>query len=223
MPFPVGHAACRPRHMNERLPLDHLLPHEPPPETRVEAVLGGIPALAVKGLFVLALFYTIYFTRSLLLPIVLALLFSLILYPAVRSLKRIRVPEALGAALVVGTLAGLLGTGLYQLFDPAMEWSAKFPRVADQVERKLWGLRKSVEQVSKAAEKVEALTTVSSDPKQRQPPVVATQPSLMNRVLTGTQTAVVSTLSMLVLLYFLLGWGDFLLRKFVSTLKTWPD
>ena len=28
---------------------------------------------------------------------------------------------------------------------------------------------------------------------------------------------------MLVLLYFLLAWGDFLLRKFVSALKTWPD
>jgi predicted PurR-regulated permease PerM len=209
--------------MNERVELDRLLPEDPPTETRVEAVLGGVPALAIKGLFVLAVFYTIYFMRSLLLPIVLAVLFSLILYPAVRCLKRARIPEALGAAIVVGTLATLLVTGLYQLFEPATEWTAKFPRVADQVERKLWGFRKSVEQVSKAAEKVEALTTVNSDSKQRQPPVMATQPSLMSRVLAGTQNALVSSLAMLVLLYFLLAWGDFLLRKFVSALPTWPD
>lgn len=209
--------------MNERAKIDHLLPPDPPARSRVEAILAGTPSLALKGLFVLAVFYTIYFTRSLLLPIVLALLFSLILYPAVRALKRARVPEGVGAAIVVGTLAGLLITGLYQLFEPATAWSAKFPRVAEQVERKLWGFRRSVEQVSKAAEKVEALTTVSPEAKQRQPQVVATQPSLMSRVLAGTQNALVSVLSMLVLLYFLLAWGDVLLRKFVSALRTWPD
>jgi predicted PurR-regulated permease PerM len=185
-------------------------------------VLGGIPATALKGLFVLAIFYTIYFTRSLLLPIVLALLLSLILYPAVRMLKRAHIPESLGAAIVVGSLAGLLGTGLYQLFEPATEWTAKVPRIAEQVERKLWGLRKSVEQVSKAAEKVEALTTAQPDTKKPQQ-VVSREPSLMSRMLTGTQNAVISMLSMLVLLYFLLAWGDVLLRKLVRVLPTWPD
>ncbi len=209
--------------MSQRVQLDRILPEDPPTQSRVEALLAGTPALALKGLFILAVFYTIYFTRSLLLPIVLAVLFSLILYPAVRALKRIKVPEVLSAAIVVGTLAGVLVVGMYQLFDPAMEWSSKFPRIADQVERKLWGFRKSVEQVSKAAEKVEALTTVNADPKQRQPQVVATQPSLMSRVLAGAQNALISALSMLVLLYFLLGWGDFLLRKFVSALPTWSD
>ena len=209
--------------MNERAQIDHLLPPEPPPDARVEATLGGIPALAIKGLFVLAVFYTIFFTRSLLLPIVLAILFSFILYPAVRALKRARVPEAAGAAIVVGTLAGLLGLGLFQFFEPASEWTAKIPRIADQVERKLWGLRKSVEQVSKAAQKVEALTTVDADTKQRTAQVVSREPSLMSRVLTGTQNALISVVSMLVLLYFLLASGDLLLRKLVHVLPTWPD
>lgn len=220
--FPLGHAACRLSRMNEGVQIDHLLPKDPPPDARVEAVLGGVPAFAVKGLFVLAIFYTIYFTRSLLLPIVLALLFSLIMYPAVRTLKRAHVPESLGAVIVVGSLAGLLGTGLYQLFEPATEWVGKVPRIAEQVERKLWGFRRSVEQVSKAAEKVEALTTVQGADT-RKPQVVARGQSLMSRVWTGTQNALVSILSMLVLLYFLLAWGDTLLRKLVRALPKWPD
>ena len=209
--------------MKDRTRIDSLLPPDPPTEARVEAVLGGVPAIAVKGLFVLAVFYTIYFTRSLLLPIVLALLFSLILYPLVRALKRARLPEPLGAVLVVGSLTGLLCVGLYQLFEPAAEWSAKVPRIADQVERKLWSLRKSVEQVTKAAEKVEAMTSGESEAKQRAPQVVARPPSFVSRVLTGTQSALVSIISTLVLLYFLLASGDLMLRKLVRTLPTWPD
>src|SRR3982750_1529281 len=113
--------------MNERADIASLVPGEPLADTQVEAKLSGAPGFAVKGLFILALFYTFYFARSLLLPIVLAMLLSLILYPAVRALKRLRIPEAVGAALVVVTLAGTLSVGLYQLFEPASDWITKLP------------------------------------------------------------------------------------------------
>jgi predicted PurR-regulated permease PerM len=177
----------------------------------------------MKGLFILALFYTCYFARSLLLPIVLAILLSLILYPAVRILKRAFVPEPIGAAAVVLTLAGLLIWGMYQLFEPASDWLAKMPRIADQVERKLWPVRKSVEQVSKAAQKVEELTTVDAAPKPRVTQVVTPSPSLMSRLLTGTQSVLVAAGATFVLLYFLLASGDLFLRKLVRALPTLRD
>src|SRR5687767_8201843 len=172
--------------MNEPV-MDHLLQPERPADAHVEARLSGTPAVAVKGLFILALFYTFYFARSFLLPIVLAILLSLILYPAVRALKRIALPEPAGAAIVVLSLAALLGTGLYQLFEPASDWIGKAPRITEQIERKLWNVRKSMEEVSKAAQKVEALTNVDAQPTQRQPQVVSREPSLMSRIMTGTQ------------------------------------
>src|SRR6478672_3264239 len=133
--------------MNERASIDHLLPPEPPPDARVQATLTGTPGVALKGLFLLALFYTFYFARSFLLPIVLAVLLSLIFSPAVRCLKRAFVPEPLGAAIVVLSLGALLGTAIYQLFEPASEWVAKMPRITQQVERKLFSVRKSMEEV----------------------------------------------------------------------------
>jgi predicted PurR-regulated permease PerM len=206
--------------MNDPVSMEHLLQPEPPPDAHVDATLSGTPAVAVKGLFILALFYTFYFARSFLLPIVLAVLLSLILYPAVRWLKRIAIPEPMGAAIVVLTLSGVLGTALYQLFEPASDWLAKMPRITEQIERKLWNVRKSMEEVSKAAQKVEALTSVDGQAAQRQPQVVSREPSLMSRVMTGTQNMLIATGATLVLLFFLLASGDLFMRKLVRVLPT---
>jgi predicted PurR-regulated permease PerM len=208
--------------MNEPV-MDHLLQPERPADARVEAKLSGTPGIAVKGLFILALFYTFYFARSFLLPVVLAILLSLILYPAVRSLKRIAIPEPMGAGIVVLSLAGLLGTGIYQLFEPASEWISKMPRITEQIERKLWNVRKSMEEVSKAAQKVEALTNVDPPQNQRAPQVVSREPSLMSRIMTGTQNMLYSASATLVLLFFLLASGDLFMRKLVRVLPTLTD
>ena len=213
--------------MNDPTHIEHLLPTEPPADAHVDATLSGTPAIAVKGLFILALFYTFYFARAFLLPIVLAILLSLILYPAVRALKRIAIPEAAGAAIVVLTLAGVLGTALYQLFEPASDWIGKMPRITEQVERKLWNVRKSMEEVSKAAKKVEALTNVDAPAAAtaRQPQVVSVtnEPSLMSRLMTGTQNILISAGATLVLLFFLLASGDLFMRKLVRVLPTLTD
>ena len=53
-----------------------------------------VRSFATTGLFLLAIFYTIYFLRSLLLPIVLALLLSYLLRPIVRDLRQGKNPAA---------------------------------------------------------------------------------------------------------------------------------
>src|SRR5688572_19372437 len=56
-----------------------------------------IRSLALTGIFVLLFFYTLYFARAIFLPIVLALLLSFLLAPAVRGFRRIGIPQAIGA------------------------------------------------------------------------------------------------------------------------------
>ena len=209
--------------MNERAASEQLLPADtPPPDAHVEAKLSGAPGFAVKGLFVLALFYTFYFARSLLLPIVLALLLSLILYPAVRALKRVGVPEPAGGAVIVIALTGLLILGIAQLFEPASEWIGTMPRITEQIERKLGTVRKSVQEMTKAAEKVEALTNVEGQAKRPQQ-VVQKPPSLISRIWGGAQSFLISASATLVLLYFILASGDMFLRKVVRVLPTLQD
>jgi predicted PurR-regulated permease PerM len=209
--------------MSERAISDTVLPAEPPSDPQVHARLAGSPAVAVKGLFLLALFYTFYFARSLLLPVVLAILLSLILYPAVRALRRMFIPEPAGAAIVVGSLAAFAVIGMLQLFEPASQWISKMPELAEQADRKLLGVRRSVEQVTKAAEQVEALASVEGKANASTPEVVTRQPSLMRRILAGTQSVLISAAATLVLLYFLLASGDLFLRKLVRVLPTLGD
>ena len=57
-----------------------------------------VRSIALTGLFILAVFYTIYFMRSILLPIVLALLLSYLLRPIVRALAQLKIPLPVGAA-----------------------------------------------------------------------------------------------------------------------------
>src|SRR5881227_472730 len=68
-----------------------------------------VGSIALTGLFILALFYTIYFMRSILLPIVLALLLSYLLRPIVRGLARLKIPLPVSAALLLVGFFGLIG------------------------------------------------------------------------------------------------------------------
>lgn len=205
-----------------------VIPANPPPPT-LDApatpvdVVASAQQVALRGLFVLALFYTFYFARSVILPVVLAMLLSLIMYPAVRALKRIAVPEPIGAALVVLAALAALALGAYRLSGPVSDWIDKLPQIVSEVERKLVALRKSVAQVSKAAERVEKLANVSDKPKAAPAPPAASKPPLLERILAVTSNLLVSAASTVVLLYFLLASGDMFLRKLVRVLDTFED
>lgn len=175
-------------------------------------------SLVVIGLFVLAVLYTLYFARALLLPIVLAVLFSLLLSPMVRMLRNWRLPEPVGAAIVVVCLLGGVGAGVYTLMDPATEWLAKAPGSLRMVESKLKKLKQPVADVQRAAERLEAIAQMDVPGKVRE--VVLQRPGIGDLMATRTPYVVAGALSTIVLLYFLLASGDLFLRKVVRITPT---
>src|SRR6187399_2559542 len=98
---------------------------------------ADIKSVALTGLFVLAIFYTMYFMRAMLLPLILAMLLSYLLSPLVRLLARIRIKAALGAAIVLLSLLGLAGYGVSLLSEPAGGWLEKAPYSLHQIKQKL--------------------------------------------------------------------------------------
>jgi predicted PurR-regulated permease PerM len=124
---------------------------EPPPPAANRPRGSTIRSAAAAGLFVLAAFYTLYLGRSFFLPIVLALLLSFLLSPVVRFLRRLRLPNALGAGLVVLGLLGGLAWGVYELAGPAYEWAEKAPQTMRRLERKLREFKKPVQTMSRAS------------------------------------------------------------------------
>ncbi len=179
-----------------------------------------IRSVAITGLFVLAVFYTLYFARPFLLPIVIAMLLDFLLSPIIRVLKRMRVPESVGAAIVVAGLLGLVAAGIWALAEPAKSWMARAPASMHQVQERMREVRKPVEQVTKTAEEVEAATDLG---KKGEHEVVVRGPTMSERFFGSTQTLLVGAFESLVLLYFLLAVGDLFLQKLIKVLPLLRD
>lgn len=177
-----------------------------------------ILSFVLIGLFVLAALYTLYFARAVLIPVVLALLLSWILAPAVQGLKRLLVPAPIGAALVVGALVATIGYGVDSLTQPAKEWIDKAPGMLHQLEVKVRDIRESVKEVSAITEKAEQITGQDAAGK-----VAVAPPSLFSRTLTATPIILVSAISTLILAYLLLAYGGALTSQFVRILSSVED
>lgn len=168
---------------------------------------------ALIGLFVLASLYTLYFARALLLPVVLALLLSWGLAPIVHALKKFHLTAPWGAALVVGALVAAMGYGVVSLTGPAREWIDKAPEVLRQVEIKLRGVRQSVKEVARIAEKAEEIAGQEDSTAENK--VTRTPPDLVGRTLSATASFLVSVVSTVILVFLLLAYGGPLTRQIV--------
>src|SRR5216110_725014 len=110
-----------------------------------------VRSIALTGLFILAVFYTVYFMRSILLPIVLALLLSYLLRPIVRRLARLRIPLPVGAALILIGFLGLVSYGISAWAAPAVAWFQQAPAGLAELQHKLLPVKKSVAHVTQAS------------------------------------------------------------------------
>jgi len=174
---------------------------------------SGLTSIALKGLFLITSFYTLYFARALIMPLVLAFLLTLLLRPVVRGLKRLKIPEWAGAALVLLVLLSITSYGVLKLSRPAADWMEKVPESLSKIEVKVTFLRKSLETLDRAAEGLKKIARMGEE---KRPEVEIKRPALADTVLSGTQEFFAKASVILILLYFLLASGDLFLNKMVK-------
>ena len=189
-------------------------------ESLPEAVKHPLPltSIATVGLFVLALFYTLRLGRAFFMPVVFAIILDFLLKPVVRGLQRLRIPMALGSALVLGGLLAALFYSVMALSTPAAAWLQRAPRSLSQVEKKIRELRKPVEQVSETAERLAQIATADAETQ-----VAVRQDHLRSALLSGARSFVFESVAIIILLYFLMASGDMFLRKLVRVLPSFSD
>src|SRR5437879_1713489 len=158
-----------------------------------------VRSIALTGLFILAVFYTIYFMRSILLPIVLALLLSYLLRPIVRGLSRLRIPLPVGATFLLIGLFGLIGYTFSVLAAPTAGWLQKAPAGFTELQHKLLPVKKSVAQVSQATGEIEKLATPNAETT-----VEVKRHPITEMLFMRTPEFIVSAVLLSILLYFLL-------------------
>jgi predicted PurR-regulated permease PerM len=181
-----------------------------------------IKSVALTGLFVLAAFYTLYFMRAMLLPLVLALLLSYLLVPVVRALARIKIRPFFGSAIVLAALIAAIVSGISMLSEPASGWIEKAPYSLQQLKQKLLPLKKPIEKVAQASGEIDKLTTTEEEQAKPQA-VVVKRSALAEAFFTQGPEFVASAVVMFILLYFLLAYDGVFLAKIIRVTPRLDD
>lgn len=167
------------------------------------------------GFLLLATVYTLYFAKALLMPIFLAILAAMVLRPIVRVLRRLFIPEVVGAGLVILTLLAIIAWLIMTISAPASEWIERAPLLKFQLEQKLEMLRTPFEKVQEVTENIQDAAAMGQDGK---PSVTLEGPSLLERIFIETQNTIVSLMVIFVLIFFLLARGGWTYRRVAAAI-----
>lgn len=178
----------------------------------------GVIALALNILVVIAILYTLYFCRTLLLPVFVAGFIALFSSPLVRFIAGFKVPHALAAALVVMLLIIGLGATFVMLVGPAGHWLDSLPELGDKLATQMNGLFERFNllraQVLPDAEEQsgavgEALETIFF--------------SAFSVVAGTTAMFLIEIVAVFVITYFFLVYGDNLMRNLVRAQSSFAE
>ena len=183
-------------------------------------------AVLLACILALMVFYTLYFTGEIVLPLIFALLFKLLLTPGYSALTRWHVPNPLAALIMMAALAGILGVSGYGLAAPASNWMSKVPQSLPRIEQNLSVLRQPLDRLLNLTHKVEQMADPDGGGKgAKAPPAPAPAQgsSLAAYLFSGTRSLVSGLGITALLLFFLLVSGDVFMRRLVEILPNFSD
>lgn len=177
-----------------------------------------VPTLAVYGILILAVFYTLYFAASLLIPIAIAVLLNVIFSPVGRSLVRRGVPNVVSAALIVIVLMGAIISSTFLLSNPVSDWVDRLPTIAWQIKGKLADLMQPVESVKQITTQVDdiASSATAGETGEAESTVEIKGPSLSDQLFDSVQTIALQLGVVATLLFFLLASGELFKERFIA-------
>lgn len=171
----------------------------------------------IYGLFVLGILYTLYVAHQIVLPIILAVLTSLLLAPLVKkAYLRWRIPRVVTSLiLVLMVLSGIVAVSV-AVATPMLEWAEKAPQGFSRLLVGESVIERQLNKVSESAEKVEkSMEEVSSTGDDQKPTTVVMQTdSWRNQLMVKARNGVTGLALALALTYFLLVGGDRMIRNF---------
>jgi len=141
-------------------------------QSEPEAVLIRMPvdvrSVTLSVIAVLGGILMLQYAQSVLVPIVLAILISYVLAPAVTGLENRGIPRAIGSFVIIALLCGGAGAGAYTLTDEAMEIIESVPVAAQRLAERVQAGRRqpdgALEKVQEAARQVEEAAAQASEP-----------------------------------------------------------
>ena len=185
----------------------------PPPLSKSATVL-------LAGLFAIAGFAALQYASAIILPLALAFVLKLLLQPAIRFLERWHVPPSIGSLFVILVMiAGVVGFGT-ALSGPAETWAAKLPEGIPRLGEHLRLLRTPIDALQHILQQAELIAT---GPTQAGTSLVALQGGFASTLFGNVHALVDGLFTTMLILFFLLIFGDTLLRHIVEILPRSRD
>ena len=195
------------------------------------------PAAAVRNgwlvlLTVLATLYALHWTAPVLIPIMLGVMISYAFSPVVNAMEKVRIPRAIGSAMVVLSLLGGTGWLVYSLSEEAVSIFETLPQAAQKFRQKLQAERgagtAAIANVQKAATEIEKATESAAATSTAQRGVTRVQiekPKVDIQSMVWTSTLGAFTffgqlVTVLFLSFFLMAAGDKFRRKIIRITGT---
>jgi predicted PurR-regulated permease PerM len=166
--------------------------------------------VVLNALLVLALLYTVTVTRVLLIPLVLAAFIGLALNPIVAAGARHRLPRWFTASVLMLVLLTGLGAGVGALAQPALGWFHGAPAAIKSFVPKLRSVTKPLEAANRATQSL-----VGGAARAQPAPPVAVAITAWDVVSTAPKV-LAAVLTVVLLVFFFLIYGDSLLRRLVE-------
>ena len=176
---------------------------------------------ALVLLTTLAVVAAAWLAQSVILPVLLAIFLSLIGNPIIRALRRLYLPRALAAILVVAGGLALTGVLVAQLIEPAKEWAHDVPKQVSRLTPKFKTLIKPVQDANRVAENIAQAAGGSAASAQKPMVVNATAEEDKLISLATTPKHLTQVFSVILLTLFFMIFGENLQRHAIDLLPGW--
>ena len=157
---------------------------------------------------------SLHLAKSAVVPILFAVFLAMLLSPAVTLVRRLGVPRALAAGIVVTSLIAVVGLGLNATWRPARDWLDAAPDTMRTLERKLRPVTRFIAKVESVSEQAERVTDPGATRNDATAPATAAE---KKSAIVNTQEWLIAILTTLMVTYFLLAAGPSLLMKIEAT------
>jgi predicted PurR-regulated permease PerM len=187
-------------------------------EERAEIALANDARTIFQGvLCTIAVLAALYVAQDILLPVVLALVLKLLLLQSlVTQLGRLRIPKPVGALIAIALLLVIfVGLGMV-LSSPAAHWESELPQTLPKLQQKFVFLQRPVDHIRQTLAEMGVQlgnpTSLLSNPM-----------SIATAVLGGTGTVLGHLVETVLVLFYLLVFGETFLRRFVEVLPKFSN
>jgi len=171
--------------------------------------------ISLTGIILLAILYTVAIGKSILVPLVLAAFIGLALNPIVASAARLRIPRWLAACTVMILLGVGLVSAVTTLSEPALNWFHQAPTAMRSFAPKIKPMTQQIEAASRATQTLVGGTVARNAPQSANGFAFTAWD-----IVAGAPKVIASVLTVALLVFFFLVYGDEILRRAVEISPT---